>query len=226
MADGTCSIEGCERSEQARGWCQRHYGRWHRQIRYRDPDVAVRVHAWGDAICSIVGCSQTVKSRGWCLRHYERWRRHGDPLGGGEPRGLGESCSINSCSQPVRARSLCQLHYRRWRTHGDPEAVVKVIPRGPAYDRVMNQSHWDPNGCLIFTGYRNESGYGRVKVGRRAVLAHRIVLEHHYGPSDLLGLHACDNPPCVNIAHLRYGTQAENVADTIRRGHHPWWQKA
>lgn len=30
MAKGTCSIDECDKSTFARGWCQKHYGRWHR----------------------------------------------------------------------------------------------------------------------------------------------------------------------------------------------------
>lgn len=39
--------------------------------------------------CSVEGCDQQVfvASRQLCRPHYNRWQRHGDPLGGGLPRG-------------------------------------------------------------------------------------------------------------------------------------------
>lgn len=37
--------------------------------------------------CSIDGCDKPFLARGWCSGHWTRWKRHGDPLGGGMPRG-------------------------------------------------------------------------------------------------------------------------------------------
>jgi hypothetical protein len=37
-------------------------------------------------------------------------------------------------------------------------------------------------------------------------------------PKGKVVMHECDNPRCVNINHLRLGTQQENVQDCIRKG--------
>jgi hypothetical protein len=37
-------------------------------------------------------------------------------------------------------------------------------------------------------------------------------------PDGLFVLHGCDNPPCVNIVHLRLGTQSENIKESYAKG--------
>jgi hypothetical protein len=36
-------------------------------------------------------------------------------------------------------------------------------------------------------------------------------------PDGMYVLHSCDNPPCVNPAHLRLGTQQDNANDRVQR---------
>jgi len=73
--------------------------------------------------------------------------------------------------------------------------------------------------CWVWTGERS-AGYGRIMIDPLPVGAHRFAWTLANGPipDGLFILHACDNPPCVNPAHLRPGTDRENVGDMIARG--------
>lgn len=76
--------------------------------------------------------------------------------------------------------------------------------------------------CIEWNGSRDKKGYGRFNAGTgkepRYVLAHRFALELAGQVDPRPALHQCDNPPCCNIQHLRYGTLAENNAEMVERG--------
>lgn len=78
----------------------------------------------------------------------------------------------------------------------------------------------DTGACIEWQGSRDRKGYGRFNAGGRSVLAHRFALALVEGPSDLPVLHSCDNPPCCNVAHLRYGSVADNNADMKAKWRH------
>lgn len=85
--------------------------------------------------------------------------------------------------------------------------------------RLVSKSD-DPEGCWIWTGYRDPNGYGRVSVTpSRDRLAHRIAWMLTTGemPKGFL-LHRCDNPSCVRPDHMREGTQADNMRDMDAKG--------
>jgi hypothetical protein len=79
----------------------------------------------------------------------------------------------------------------------------------------------DPNtGCVLWTGPRNEQGYGRIWNGERRILTHREVWERAHGTirDGLFVLHSCDCPPCGRLDHLFLGTHADNAADRNAKG--------
>lgn len=79
------------------------------------------------------------------------------------------------------------------------------------------------DGCWIWIGSKDGSGYGQLHLDRKRVLAHRIgwQLENGPIPEGMDILHNCDNPPCVRSSHLRTGSHLENLQEASRKGRFP-----
>lgn len=94
-------------------------------------------------------------------------------------------------------------------------------------ERFWAQVSPDADSCWTWTGKTIRGGYGDFRVsvdGRlRHIIAHRWAWEDAHGPipSGMLVLHRCDNPPCVNPAHLFLGTQQDNMDDQAAKGRRP-----
>lgn len=95
-----------------------------------------------------------------------------------------------------------------------------------------------PDACWLWIGGTNEAGYGQFWAHRsnaepgerqRRFPAHRWLLGYLRG-NDLIGgasgiedaCHRCDNPPCVNPAHLYVGTRKQNIGEAVERSR--MWQ--
>lgn len=90
------------------------------------------------------------------------------------------------------------------------------------YARSLGNFIPEPNsGCLLWLGPYDRDGYGEVtrmrKFGERK--AHRFFWSEKHGeiPSNMVVMHTCDTPPCVNIDHLCLGTALQNNDDKVSK---------
>lgn len=126
------------------------------------------------------------------------------------------TCSFDGCERPRLAQGLCSKHYQRARAHGE----IDVLPPRSSAVRFQEKVTPGRNGCIEWSGSRNEHGYGIQRIDGRAVKAHRVAWEFAHGPipAGQHVLHRCDNPPCVNPDHLFLGIHVDNMADMVAKG--------
>ena len=109
-----------------------------------------------------------------------------------------------------------------------PRIRTKSDTPGARFWRFVDRGHpWD---CWPWKGHLWLNGYGCVRWEGRRVGAHRVAFLISGGTLEpgLVVMHTCDNPRCCNPAHLRQGTDSDNIRDSIRKGRWPQidaWRK-
>lgn len=113
------------------------------------------------------------------------------------------------------------IEYRNdvFRTALTPPSNVGIDEKSARY-RPPDERFWekvDRRGdgeCWPWTGGKNQYGYGQFFWNYRVLKAHRVsyFLVNGKWPDNLV-CHRCDNPCCVNPAHLYLGDPKSNVRD-------------
>jgi hypothetical protein len=91
----------------------------------------------------------------------------------------------------------------------------------PGNEQDINFENLDFDSCWIWHGSKAGIGYGTIKYPPcKQCYAHRFSYQLFNGPipNGLDVCHSCDNPLCVNPAHLWAGTAKDNTHDSIKKG--------
>ncbi len=133
------------------------------------------------------------------------------------------SCCIKDCHKPLHAGGMCGMHYRRYVKYGDPTVVKQPQYHGlPLVERLMKRVE-KTDYCWLWTGSKDQKGYGRLNVGGIPLLVHRVLYQQLMGVTltrKQFVCHKCDNPICCNPAHLFVGNQQANMDDKMSKGRH------
>lgn len=131
------------------------------------------------------------------------------------------SCSIEGCAKKYYAKSFCEMHYQRNKKFRSPFGGIGAHHAPPEERFWRHVTKVGRNECWLWHGKKG-AGYGQFQPGGKGsntVGAHRYSY-HLANGGDLprVVMHECDNPLCVNPAHLKAGDYAANTADMIAKG--------
>lgn len=126
----------------------------------------------------------------------------------------------------MEALGLCVNHYRMNQKHGSPvaERPLYAILRGKTSEERFFYSVEKTDGCWNWKASKDKDGYGRFRGDVGGVMyfdAHRFSWAYfnlELIPPNMMVMHKCDNPSCVNPDHLMLGSAQDNSMDMVSKG--------
>ncbi len=196
----TCSVEGCEKKQRAKGLCGTHYARTRA------------------AVCKVEGCIGQHYKGGWCSTHWTEERERNRP-----------PCAYEGCMMLARKLGWCETHYRRWQRHRRVDLLPTLTSEERFWSKVDTNGpipEYAPHlgCCYVWLAGRfgisdkeiilsAGEGYGCFYDEGRSQYAHRWIYERTVGPiPDGLRIdHLCRVRFCVRTSHMEPVTDRVNL---------------
>lgn len=103
------------------------------------------------------------------------------------------------------------------------EYIKSLDNKNSALKRLFKGIDKASNSCWYFSGSKDRCGYGRFRIGKHYLGAHKIsylLMVGDYDQSSMEIMHSCDNPACINPSHLSAATHKDNIKDCLKKGRH------
>ncbi len=159
----TCSENGCEKMELARGLCGQHDKAWQGEGK---PDGR-EPKAKPARVCAVPDCGTAVYAKDYCERHYRRLRRVGEM----RPDWAPATCDARGCDRVAEARGWCHGHYLRWMRSGvvRPEIPLEREPASSCAVASCTAEHHARGYCIAHYQRLATSGTASPEVPIRKV---------------------------------------------------------
>lgn len=127
-----------------------------------------------------------------------------------------------SCTHPACIVHLVAIRTKQRHTEtNDMFAKATDDERLYHVQRILSNTKTTESGCRLWNGALDTDGYGDTWIFLRKIGAHVAILALHLQRAIEKGKlvrHLCGTRSCVEISHLREGTNSENQIDSVQHG--------